>query len=110
MRGWCHISVVMFRPAVLNKGRSLPQEESGSALALNDETESGRRRRYYWHCPQCRAYVPREQEQCECGALKAERRRGRAEAAADQPRAADAWRLIMLVVLSSFGLLWVLLD
>jgi hypothetical protein len=31
-------------------------------------------------------------------------------AAAAPPRSAEAWRLIVLVALSSVGLLWVLLD
>jgi hypothetical protein len=76
---------------------------------VSSNSESGRRRRYFWHCPRCYAFVPREKGRCECGGTKAERKRAHEQVTA-RPGIAGAWLMITLVTLGSFGLLWALLD
>ncbi len=64
--------------------------------------------RWYWHCPACDRYVPREQLRCVCGAPKVRR-----ASPAGGKRPMDtviAWEAAALLVLAGLSLLWLLLK
>jgi hypothetical protein len=70
--------------------------------AMSDERRRGR---WFWHCHACGKYVPREQQQCSCGASKQQRMRRSDEA---RPRMRGKWGLAfgVGVVVLWLVLLW----
>ncbi len=64
--------------------------------------------RWYWHCRACDVYVPRELQECGCGAPKV--RRSSKAAEATTPDRVLGWEAGALLLLAGLGLLWVLLE
>ncbi len=62
-----------------------------------------RRGRWYWHCHACGQYVPREQQNCSCGATKQQHMR---KAEEGRPRMRGKWGLAFGV---GVVVLWLLL-
>ncbi len=69
--------------------------------------EGKKRGRWYWHCHACGKYVPREQDQCSCGAAKQPRRRS--ETASRPLRSAGGLAFGVGMVLLWLVLLWLVL-
>jgi hypothetical protein len=82
-----------------------PGMVSGSLKKITAAQAASERskRRVYWHCPQCDAYVPREQAACSCGVRKelrwqADPAQGQSLLAADPRRILTALVLVLIAV------------